>query len=739
MCERVAGGGSHVLRLFLFESMCTWNTNMKRCLQLLTVTLGLVAAYGSGWVRAGELPRGREVRSQADIAKHQKTFYTRISLEAYRQHHPEPTDVDKLGEAFLERWIDHVGVGYANIDNAPLVVLGEKAAKAGCVDPMFCRCYGRLMMHAGRWNIALKQFALADQGWPETEYAPFFHYYSVSDMVPVLYQLNRSEEATKLRPRLPELAVKAFVDHPYHADETWLNYSHASFVFDFFNAELLKQILDEVLSHDDIDPWMRHMMLGRLNIKMGWKQRGAGWASRVSEEGWQGFAEHLATAKEHLLAAWEMNPDLPYAPTSMISIAMAGHADGDTPREWFERAVAAQLDYIPAYEKLRYALLPRWGGSHEEVLDLGEECLETARYDTDIPFEYFNCVARIVSDIGQDYGYYERPDVYENMMLMCDEYIAEPKFAFKQDWYRSLKVGLAYRARQWEDGANYYRQIVGDVDLSALRRLDLVPNYTIGEILARSGDLGERHAQVDELLASGQDADAIQFLEEMVDFAADQPQAVDYLREKLLRTEFDIKYATGEWVDIMPNKHFDGWKINVGNWAVSSRGKVTGAAETAGLLLVSKHDLGTRFEIRGKTRFLRSPYSKFNIGIWFGQRTARMNDSFRYYEKENYAAIYGDGDTTPKDINVGRENAFILQRWDDTLTAYFNDELILSDVPIRNAADPEDQTIGIGGYYWYSGPVIRFDLLEVRRIDDVPLLDEEPSEDTELEPEEEIN
>ena len=58
------------------------------------------------------------------------------------------------------------------------------------------------------------------------------------------------------------------------------------------------------------------------------------------------FEENLAIAEKHFVKAWEINPKLPEAPAAMISVAMATGGDA---RQWFDRAVAAEMDYVAAY------------------------------------------------------------------------------------------------------------------------------------------------------------------------------------------------------------------------------------------------------------------------------------------------------------------------------------------------------------------------------------------------------
>ena len=49
----------------------------------------------------------------------------------------------------------------------------------------------------------------------------------------------------------------------------------------------------------------------RAHFNLGWKARGGGWASEVTDKGWQGFDAHLTKARSLLLQAWQERPNLP--------------------------------------------------------------------------------------------------------------------------------------------------------------------------------------------------------------------------------------------------------------------------------------------------------------------------------------------------------------------------------------------------------------------------------------------
>ena len=77
---------------------------------------------------------------------------------------------------------------------------------------------------------------------------------------------------------------------------------------------------------------------------------------------------------------------------------------GDTPRSWFDRALAAQMDYGPAYTTLLYRSLPRSGGSYEQVLEIGKEAVGSGRFDTGVPLLLLDAVNQIAADQKDDEG-----------------------------------------------------------------------------------------------------------------------------------------------------------------------------------------------------------------------------------------------------------------------------------------------------------------------------------------------
>ncbi|NQZ57987.1 MAG: ankyrin repeat domain-containing protein [Lentisphaeraceae bacterium] len=154
-----------------------------------------------------------------------------------------------------------------------------------------------------------------------------------------------------------------------------------------------------LLKHHGFGPWIINMINGNLEKKKAWKIRGGGWVHEVSNKGWTGFKKHMNKAKSQFTKAWQIHKDWPEASTAMISMTMASHGNiGDTVYLWFNRAIEAEVDYSKAYEDLIWALRPRWGGSVDQILELGQYALSSERFDTHIPLAYLHGIFSLAAD-----------------------------------------------------------------------------------------------------------------------------------------------------------------------------------------------------------------------------------------------------------------------------------------------------------------------------------------------------
>jgi hypothetical protein len=154
------------------------------------------------------------------------------------------------------------------------------------------------------------------------------------------------------------------------------------------NAWFTDRMIESLATLPGADPWLVHVIIGLHNAR---KAKHA-----------QGSAnEHAAQRKlatEHLSKAYELCPQFPEAAVGMIIVASLEPGEL-SPREWFDRAVAAQIDYQPAYAAYVDALRPRYGGSIQAMYRFAVECLDSGRFDTDVPLWYARTMQRIQQEL----------------------------------------------------------------------------------------------------------------------------------------------------------------------------------------------------------------------------------------------------------------------------------------------------------------------------------------------------
>ncbi len=66
--------------------------------------------------------------------------------------------------------------------------------------------------------------------------------------------------------------------------------------------------------------------------------------------------------------------------------------DSEAGEQWFQQVVKTQYDYYPAYRTRLYYLLPRWGGSLDEMMKFGLQCYDEGRFDTQVPFALIDVI-----------------------------------------------------------------------------------------------------------------------------------------------------------------------------------------------------------------------------------------------------------------------------------------------------------------------------------------------------------
>jgi hypothetical protein len=460
----------------------------------------------------------------------------------------------------------------------------------------------------------------------------------------ILESLTETLEEPKFR-RAAWIDVQAF----YRADNNARNQT-------MLPATLAK----DLEKSEKIDPWMKNMLLGRYYIAKAWQARGSGMANTVTEKGWKGFRENLAKSAECFTKAWEIDPKLPYAAAAMIEVAMGGGDQEHSTRDWFDRAVEAQMDYKDAYDKYLWSIRPRWGGSHIQMYRFGLECLATKRFDTPVPEILINILLDIEGEIGEKGEIWQEEGVFDNIKTLMEGIENEPsRRANSNPLLKKLEITLSacflisLEVREYDEARKILDKLGDKLQLEAFSRFRRSYPYDISRVYALTGAAGTTLKEFDDMIADGgySDPDTRKSAQELLDEAVKKDtdaKAKDYFDHwKSVFLALD-RFEKGEWIDFSFDDKLAGWEAIRGDWKPADPKTIVGAPKKGSEELGLKCSIPFQapYEIECDVEF-PAPATSGSAGVMLGCLwTIRPDD---------YLAILGV-DTANKDLCLSLPN-----------------------------------------------------------------------------------
>ena len=394
-----------------------------------------VAEYPSG----SQIPTDRNVPSDKKFCEIYKSWGNRIIVDHYKHLHPGEQKVPPfLTESF--GYFLRLSQKATNEFNAH----GETLEQAGIDDPAFFLMAGLLRVDVPSKERLLGQ---AVAGFQKSDYSPFLLFLSAANLSKSLADrgadpsLIANTDQIALEALKKGLGPDSFQEQELAALRWRLTGGSAGSLFERRGAEAA----EIVKQADNLPEWIKEFAQGRIFKDAAWGARGDGWSDEVTPEGAVGFQQNLELARQHLTAAWELNPSDPGAATCMISVIMGESGDKTAMRQWFDRAVAAELDCQDAYNGFIWALRPRWHGSHAEMLLFADECVRSNRFDTVIPSYYLKIVREVASEESDHDAIYKRPVIYRNLRYVLETYLQSTDMPFSRTYTHTLDAIFDYK------------------------------------------------------------------------------------------------------------------------------------------------------------------------------------------------------------------------------------------------------------------------------------------------------
>jgi len=517
--------------------------------------------------------------TQAEFDKRLAQFVDRITVEAYGEIGTRDPKWDDAAIKFIKAVNVEKLSTPADDEALKVCEQGKSLMDQGCNDPLVVSCYGIAEFYVERYA---ESEGVLRKVLPEFAKSRYHKYcariaasYVVHDRV---YQGKPQQEIVEACKQEMDLLGQSLVDGSYGPKDQsiallQLKPEERTSATGGIYEPLWKPMLNA--KQPGIDPYVYKVALGRWLVNSGWRTRGTGWASDVSDEAWQVFEKNLKQADKLFREAYKLRPGLPEAPAEMVRITLAGYSSGtETARNWFDRAVAAQLDFVYAYDYFTWSLMPRWGGTPEEMYAFGLECAKTRRFDTSVPGWMWTALAQMGIDFQVDTtSIWKDPRTIEWVTTVCDEYTkTRPQQA---ELWQSRKAAADWKTQRYEDAYKILGNLTYKIHTDPFAQVDSTdPIIILNKIRVYGGPAGKQFVEADKLRKARKFEEARAIYEKLTKNPTGDPAADGFVNHELETLKTDISLSKDGWVDLTPNNGFSAWRQIGTGWSLDEDGTI---------------------------------------------------------------------------------------------------------------------------------------------------------------------
>lgn len=676
---------------------------MRISITLLLLACIIAMARVAGTAAARPIPAGPKAFTETMLQQQLVAFHQRVIVDAYTRVGTRNPAWDDGATRFLSDYAGYIDHLPKAPDAAALAAQGKALVDAGCDDPQVLYAYGTMLHQLERFAEAEAVLRRAVSGFEASAHPRIRARLAPRRLLEVCAATGggKAEE----RARWQELAVRwtadALADGGIAPGDSRLALVELDKGWDDFYAAKYPAVAAALSPKADV--YVAAMLKGRNALRLG-----------TAATSLDAVKAQVAAARAAFTEAWKTHPTYPEAPAAMIPLAAAAPLKGETPRQWFDRAVAAQLDFPPAYRAYRETLRDRL----PDLYAFGLECLRTRRFDTDVPLEFLTAL-RMIDRRSPSRAYWRTAKTYPAMKALCDGY-AKTGRGGDANWYRTLLAAAAWYSRRYPEARTLLDALGDNVQPTVFSRV-FNARYDLAapEVYAMSGTSAAK-IELARALESRKRPEALKIYAALLGKLTDEREK-RYVRQRLGELQIAEKLQNGTWIDITPDAGLSGWTVRGGSWGVTKNGLLKGASGRDGLLLVCDRDYGQRVEVRGEIIFLRSQYTNFNAAVLLGVSDTDFI-SVAAYARENRAVLrrrFDDAGAAALTAPVKDANTFLIAANGSTVTVTLNGMQIVRDTAVPGDGELGGR-IGVGGNYWYPGVEVAFRRLQVRRVPPPP-------------------
>ena len=376
--------------------------------------------------------------------------------ERHGRHDPKWDESAKAGLTSFAQSRAIVGSVKGKVSSAGFPAAIKTAVSNGCDDPLILYLHARSVLspESHTEKEPGEAYRLAAEALSQSQYAPIRKFYAALRAAEALNagSTNTTLEVRRWRDKAIQYLVDAVKDKTMPPAEVYESCDQMLKAVKNNKQEFGQFYLafDPIIFKNWPSDASLYLLKGTFYKDYAWQARGSAYAYKVTDEGWDLFAERLAEAEKALTKAWELNPRDERIALQMLRVEL-GQGKGRARMEmWFQRAAVLNPNYYDAFHAKLYYLEPKWHGSPEDMLEFGRECVKSKQWGGHVPLilrDAHESLAKYLKK-EQQAAYWKQPEVWEDLKAAFEKFFAlNPG---EKGWRHNYAL-YAYRAEQWDD------------------------------------------------------------------------------------------------------------------------------------------------------------------------------------------------------------------------------------------------------------------------------------------------
>ncbi|MEZ6037640.1 MAG: hypothetical protein R3F29_09175 [Planctomycetota bacterium] len=267
----------------------------------------------------------------------------------------------------------------------------QQLRKDGATDPLLTYYEARTVELQGRVDQAIEGLRASLDGMRERGYAPLFQLLAQRRLTQLAQMAGDEAALPELRRETSRLALETARMDTWDAEhrQFYLSLVWPDNVLPIGRGELLTEDVQQLANDDRVDPWIRAVVEG-----IDCCQRAVVRPQRFFDGDPDYFALSRRASK-CLRRAHQLDPHHPTAAAMMTSVCLLD-PQPEPARQWFDAAVAARCDHLLAYRGFAVTLSPMAGGDRRSAMHFARECVDSGRFDTQIPNTFLETIASTI-------------------------------------------------------------------------------------------------------------------------------------------------------------------------------------------------------------------------------------------------------------------------------------------------------------------------------------------------------